>query len=436
MMKRGSKAGSGPLATLLLLAAGLGGCGDGRGSFAGQAWVELGPDGSSEARVITTAEACPDIVIDGRVQPMSVRAAPEPPTFPVLTCETTLPPGTKRAVVRGAAAPLPLPPRDPQRIAVIGDTGCRIETGHPSQACNDPKAWPFADLARAVAKWQPDLVVHVGDYLYRESPCPAGDQGCAGSPWGYDWAAIDADFFSPADPLFRVAPLVLTRGNHESCNRAGPVWFRFLDPRPLEAECNDYTEPYAVEIGGLQLLMLDSSAASDTSVDPTQVALYRQQFARLDELAGPHALLLTHRPMWAFGHLGEMNGVETLFRDNPTLQAASENVLPAGVELVVSGHIHLFELLTFDPFSNLLRAPQIVIGNSGTSLDPPITTALPGLEIAGATVSLGETSDRFGWVSLEREGASWSAILRDVAGRPSLDCQIAERMADCRGSFS
>jgi hypothetical protein len=149
--------------------------------------------------------------------------------------------------------------------------------------------------------------------------------------------------------------------------------------------------------------MLDSSAASDTSVDPAQVAIYRQQFDRLRAIAGARALFVTHRPMWVFGHAGEMNGMETLFRDNPTLQAGSENLLPPGVELALSGHVHLFELLSFDPTPEFPRPPQLVVGNSGTELDHPISTPLSGLEIAGATVRFGETLDRFGWVSMERD---------------------------------
>ena len=67
----------------------------------------------------------------------------------------------------------------------------------------------------------PDLVVHVGDYHYRENACPAGDAGCSTSPWGYGWDAWDADFFTPAKRLLAVAPWIVVRGNHESCDRAG-----------------------------------------------------------------------------------------------------------------------------------------------------------------------------------------------------------------------
>ena len=292
----------------------------------------------------------------------------------------------------------------------------------------EPEHGDLTSLARSIAALDPDLIVHVGDYLYRESPCPAGDPGCAGSPYGYTWDTIEADYFAPAQPLFRVAPLVLTRGNHESCSRAGAVWFRFFDPRPLEPTCSNYTEPYAIEVGGLQFLMLDSSNASDTSVDPAQAAIYRQQFATLRALAGPHAFLVTHRPMWVFGHLGEQNGMETLFRYNATLQVASDDELPPSVEAVLSGHVHLYQLLSFDP----PRAPQVVVGNSGTELDAAVTTPLAGLEIGGATVAFGDTLDQFGFVDARgRLRTDWRLSLRNLDGTVLRVCTMAGFAVSC-----
>ena len=79
---------------------------------------------------------------------------------------------------------------------------------------------PFAALATAAAALKPDLVIHLGDYLYRETPCPASFAGCAGSPYGDNWAAWNADFFVPGAPLLAAAPWIVIRGNHEDCARA------------------------------------------------------------------------------------------------------------------------------------------------------------------------------------------------------------------------
>ena len=125
-------------------------------------------------------------------------------------------------------------------IAAFGDTGCRLKSAKTAakeddingadargkfQDCNDPALWPFAQVAQSVADAKPDLVIHVGDYLYRESACPAGDAGCARSPYGDDWPTWKADFFAPAAPALRAAPWIVVRGNHEICRRAGAGLF-------------------------------------------------------------------------------------------------------------------------------------------------------------------------------------------------------------------
>jgi hypothetical protein len=145
---------------------------------ADSAWVQATASGF-EARLVTSATGCPTLTTDKGDVAMTVRAAATA-DFP-LVCAAAIPSGATQAGI--ADKPLPLPAANPQRILVLGDTGCRIK-GAALQACNDPTKWPFPQLAAAAAKLKPDLVIHVGDYLYRESACPAGNQGCAGSPWG------------------------------------------------------------------------------------------------------------------------------------------------------------------------------------------------------------------------------------------------------------
>ena len=167
---------------------------------ADSAWVQA-VAGGYEARVVTSASSCPVLRTDRGDTPMAVRAAADSKF--ALICSAAVPAGTKTATVSGAA--LPVPVADPARILVLGDTGCRLK-GAVLQACNDPAKWPFPELATAAASLKPDLVIHVGDYLYRESACPAGNQGCAGSPWGDNWTTWQADFFTPAAPLAGCRP--------------------------------------------------------------------------------------------------------------------------------------------------------------------------------------------------------------------------------------
>ena len=399
------------------------------GASAPIVWTELGPSGLL-ARAVTNEATCPAVRLDGHTQPMRERAQPSPPDFPVLVCEAEVPAWTHHASI--GRQRLALFKQRPTRIVIIGDAGCRIE-GTEAQACNDPTQWPFAEIAERAARWHPDLVIHVGDYIYREDPCPPGNDGCAGSPHGHNWAALQADLFTPARALLQAAPWVFVRGNHETCARGGEAWFRFLYPLSMPATCEDYTAPYKIPLGDVDLLILDSAITNDFEEPPEQVAAFRAQFEAVRQLATGDSWLITHKPMYAFGHAGEQNGVEQLFIDQQVLQEASANDFPAGIRLFIGGHIHLFETLSFGRG----RPPQLVVGNSGTELDPPVTTSLPGLETAGLEVTSGMNLAEFGFVTMQRQGRRrWTATLRDVEGEPILKCSLRAEGLSCEPSES
>ncbi len=372
-------------------------------------WTALGPGGRTIVRVVSTATVCPALQVDAERFPLHVRARPARPNFPILVCEAVLPPDAASVTLDGRQ--LPLLSRAPERIVILGDTGCRMKNTLV-QACHDPNAWPFARIARSAAAWNPDLVLHVGDYFYRDSPCPTGNASCAGSPWGDTWAAAQADFFAPAEPLLQAAPWIFVRGNHEECQRTGNAWFRLLDPRPLPQECTDQTEPYIVPIGARTLFVLDTTTAHDLRAAPETVTYFATQLAALAE--NRPVWLLSHKPFWAFGTRGQAQGGEVLFRTNPTLQAAVRQGLPDGIELVLSGHLHTTELLAFAQG----KPHQFVVGNGGALLDPPLATELVGLDIADQTVSKAETLTGFGYVTLERGEEGWTITPRDTAGLP------------------
>ena len=249
------------------------------------------------ARAIVDGAACPAIELDGKSEAMAVRAAADG-RFPLI-CDAALPAAT---AARGSAtASLPLPKPAIGRIALFGDSGCRVDARSGEvQPCNEPALWPFAQTSGIAAGLSPDLVIHVGDYLYRESACPPGYAGCAGSPSGDDWPAWQADFFAPAAKLLAAAPWVMVRGNHENCERSGTGFFRLLDPRPLAAACPLVSDIYRVDAGGLALYVLDSGEAKD--VDRAGGARHELSRRVRPPAARPAAAgswLLTHRPLWA-----------------------------------------------------------------------------------------------------------------------------------------
>jgi hypothetical protein len=220
---------------------------------------------------------------------------------------------------------------------------------------------------------------------------------------------------------------VFLRGNHETCARGGEAWFRVLYPLPMPPTCVDYTEPYKIPLGGVDLLVLDSSIANDFAIPPDQVAAFTAQFEALRQMVTGDSWLVTHKPLYVFGHAGVQNGFEQLFIDQEVLQAASANDFPAAIRLLIGGHVHLFETLSFGQG----RPPQLVVGNSGTQLDPLVMTPLPGLEIAGLEVTSGGNLSEFGFVTLQRYWRRWTATLRDVEGAPILRCLLRTENLNC-----
>ena len=165
------------------------------------AYVILGAQAPVARVVITGATQCPTITIDNMPQPMSIRAEADA-DFPVLVCEARVPNRAASASVEGQA--LPLPKGTPDAIVAFGDTGCRLkgidtflggaddrEDAGKFQDCDDPSRWPFAQLSKTIVGAKPALVIHVGDYLYRESRCPATEAGCQGSPHGDQLADLE-----------------------------------------------------------------------------------------------------------------------------------------------------------------------------------------------------------------------------------------------------
>ncbi len=396
-----------------------------RAAEAPQAWVALAPTGGSVVRVVTSAAACPVVTVDGRAHPMAVRAAPGlmpqrankaevagPIAFSSRVCERAVPRNARRASLNGTR--LPLPPARVNRIVVIGDTGCRLKAAdHAWQACNDPAQWPFARIAARAAALKPDLVLHVGDYLYRENPCPADKPGCAATAWGYGEDGWRADFLTPAAPLLAAAPWVFVRGNHEECARGGQGWWRLLDPHALHEgrDCRDpandpagnRTAPYAVALGhGARLVIADLVGFATSNPDAAQFDQDMAHIARLSHGATP-GFVAAHFPFNAVRWDGTGTGAITI-GSKPVSQLRVPP-LPH-VAAMLAGHIHEFQFARFTD-----RPVQIITGFSGTLEDVPPAPAnladAAGKPGAAALKDLTTVLDRYGFGLLERRARGW-----------------------------
>lgn len=381
------------------------------------AWVEVGDGGLAIARVVVAqGSGCPSIIAGAATLVMAPRV-PAPPGFQPV-CEALIPRGTKSARMGGQA--LALPHDDPSRIAVIGDTGCRIK-GAEVQNCNTD--WPFEQVAKAAAAAQPQLVIHVGDYLYREDRCPAEEsKKCEGSPHGDNWETWNADFFKPAAKLLVAAPWALSRGNHEDCTRAWRGWFYYLDSGGWSgAVCNSMPAPVTVKLGGFQLVLFDSSAVK-AAVDSAQVKAYAAELRTLDV---SNAWLVDHHPFWAV-RPGK-NGAPPV-SETDALQQAWDQASPKGINMVLSGHTHVFELLSY----GTQRPLQIVAGDAGTGLDKGVPHQINGADIYGVMVEQSEDEDEFGYTLLNKSANGWTLSLQDPKTKELLNCSIDGGKAKCK----
>ena len=377
------------------------------------AWTQALPDGNFEARLIVRAP-CPQISIDDKLRPMRDRAAPAK-NFLVHACTADLPRDANSVNVLGHQ--LPAPPHHLRTIAVTGDSGCRIEIVF-FQACNDPNKWPFPAVAQQIANARPDLIIHVGDYYYRETPCFV--PSCAGSPHGDGMKAWAADFFTPAAPMFAMAPMLLVRGNHEDCERGRGGWDRFLSVYPF-GDCAEREPAWTTTIDGLRFFVLDSSSALDPRPRSSLVPGFRSDFAKLHELPAAPTWLLTHRPMWGFD--GQLTGGALAM--NRTLEASEGDPKTLPVEMVVSGHVHLFEALDFAD----RRPPQVIVGTGGDTLsDNP--GPLVGLSIDKTKVVQATMRHSFGFALFDIETKSFDVY--DRSGKKVFACRYEPSDVVCR----
>ena len=421
------------------------------------AWTELvgddrtapdpQPTGHTVLRVVTEAKTCPPAAADGSPLHLTVRQEPSA-TFPVTTCQATPPRTARHITVAGLT--LAVQPARLQRIVVLGDTGCRLK-GDLTQDCNDVRRWPFPLVASHAAAKHPDLVIHVGDYYYRESPCPPGNAGCSGSPHGDKWESWDADLFSPVAPLLTAAPWIFARGNHEQCGRGADGWFRFLDAAAKPQRCEDSitSQPFTVRIDGLTLNVMDSADTDDTTAPADLVAIWSKQLDQLGPaIESGHGWILTHRPIWGVDPkvvgkprpagketakatdgdspvLPGFNAVD--FPSNRTEQAATDPRTLAGTDMILAGHVHLFTTLSFGP----ARPVQLIVGNGGDN--PDIAVVGPNIRtetVDKMTASLFQIQ-RYGYFVMDRTKDGWIGTAFSVDDQIMGSCTFIGRQASC-----
>ncbi|GAC1659562.1 MAG: metallophosphoesterase [Candidatus Elarobacter sp.] len=385
------------------------------------AWVQYAADGKPHARALVP-QTCPVVTYDGGSAPMRRRAAAGN-GFDEVVCDAVLPPGATNIAVESTR--LPPAPRALRTIVVLGDTGCRM-LGQEQQNCGDIADWPFPKIAQTIAAVHPDLLVHVGDYYYRENNCPALMTGCV-NRWGDTSMSWNADWFSPAKPLFASVPLVLIRGNHEDCTRGGPAWFRYLDGAetvtPCSATALDGSPPWAVSFDGLRIVVADSAAdSSDSKADAARIAFYETSFRTAQTLAAGvngDTWFVTHRPPFA--------------NTNQTRALLALGWHFAPFWTVLAGHVHDFEAI------NLTGYPSLIVnGEGGDDLDDAGSTVKfisfqteAGKPLYPLRAPAHFASKQYGFAVYTKTAPGWTISLRDVDGVERRTCSLAKEAVSC-----
>lgn len=404
------------------------------------AWTQYGLGDQPEliARVlIDDGATCPAITVDGTTATMRERQDPRAGLFGRM-CEERRTLGNALRIRIGYGDRVLLDQtvtRDPRTIAVVGDTGCRV-TSFFDQGCADPAKWPFAQVADAVAAKAPALILHLGDYYYREAPCKGSSENCGKTPYGDRPDAWQAEFFGPARNLIAKAPWVFVRGNHEDCMRGGYGWtYYFGDGRKA---CEVITDSSIVRLAGLSLVNVDSAHADDkyalVPVNEKWKAIAEGVASRLAGTSGPIMLLTHDAPYAACVKTCDRTAVANI----GGLRLIAERLRATGRRtILMAGHIHTFQ--TFDARGGLT---QVIVGTGGADLDaypqiatPPVPTDVSFADARRAGDKWQTIVDR-GTIAARAQmwGRHGFAILTpsslelevyDVAGQRQFGCDLA-----------
>jgi hypothetical protein len=411
-------------------------------------------------------------------------------------CEAVIPAGHKMATIDGIN--LKLPVSHPRRILVMADTGCRMNgnlaaNGANQQNCSSPTAFPWAYLASYEATFNPDLILQVGDWFYRDTNCLTNGTetfpGCNTptsanyEPWGDIFDSWNADVLFPAKSLLAAAPLIMVRGNHESCGRGARGWYALLDPFPYNfnnvvcAKTGTYPAPgantatytgdfepsYVVPANGINILVHDSSFANDSAIDKNMAANYDIDLSNLLAAVGSGTMNIfaTHKPTFGLSYGTAPNGCtngssddggdfteQSVFAGGTGYAASAfKNGVPTNIGLFISGHIHQFQYFNFGARvpRNQSLAPQLIVGVGGSLLDadcntgtvPNGNTDLPAFSQVRYPFTINETGgtgsiptntyshDEFGFAILEAEGGGGGVTQAFIAHVYKISSQLA-----------
>jgi hypothetical protein len=404
------------------------------------ALVGLSNDGQSFVKVIRPdGGACGSVKLDFQNQETKLLPLNKLNFDGASVCEATLPKNVARVTQDSNSIVIP---QEPKKIVILGDTGCRLkfQDGRGTiQNCDSETDWPFRRIMRSVEKEKPDLVVHLGDYHYREI-CK-GDPKCKNfeGALGYGFKPWALDFLNPSLEVLKTTPYIFVRGNHEDCHRAHEGFLKMLAPLSGD-RCVDIQDTAYTNFGDFLIVNFDDSNLDDSPLEQDSVGFktIQERYKKMVETIGTRpestVWLFIHRPFWG---LSPRAGNKAPKSDLKQAAASAENSLdlvnvnlqkifkelplPNKVKMIFSGHIHAVQVAVGD------HPPQMVIGESGTSLDFFNEQNLKAVP-AGYRVF---PSD-YGYVLMSKDVmGKWTANIKSINGQTDFACQVSEPGVPC-----
>lgn len=388
------------------------------------AWIQLGDQNTASARVILPGVnvSCPNITVGSNTSQMTVRSIPSNYNEfnnAITVCEHLIKSTTDSIFVDNAGTPLKLPSStgNSDTFLVLGDTGCRLKH-RDRQLCKggsvETGMWGFPTLSlSAEADQQTDLILHVGDYIYRESTSHSQPELCKhydpSKGWvncGDNWPTWQADFFEPANAstpqnnnsLLLKAPWIFVRGNHENCTRSWQGYYLFFADGDAPNECGTnqaVIAPYSVQLADLDIHVVDTSN-EDAHSAATSFNSVKNNMATNTKLAW----LTTHVPMAFLGSAYANSGLPELNQ----------------LKWIHVGHEHLFQ----HSAASRSQQAQTITGGSGTELDACNSLPICGLSRSGGDCCYGSDQGGYSYMTIDFNSdpgnTQWNATLKSVYG--------------------
>jgi tartrate-resistant acid phosphatase type 5 len=271
-------------------------------------------------------------------------------------------------------------PDEPVRFAVLGDSGGqpwwvwlqRTPLWHwPARLGWFADAGPVTQMGKALAAWQPDFVVHLGDVIY-----PKGQQ-----------AHYMSGFFRPFAPVLRDAPFYAVLGNHDVMDAGGRQLLANL--RTDEQIAATGGRNFSVVRGPVRVVLIDGNGERFDAAHPTHAFLVRELAAATE----PWIVVAGHFPMRSASRQ----------RDRADLLLAMLPLLGEhGVSLYLSGHDHAYQRFG-QPGGD---EPVLVVSGGGGKDLYDVRPDARAAKLASA----------FHWCSLEVRDGRLQVRARDVAG--------------------